>query len=115
MLLTLNRKGVQMMEITVSDAAIKWFKDEMNLQPGEGIRFFGKVYGRTNVHEGFSIGIAKEIATKPLVRTEIDSLIFSIDQTDDWFFAGYDLQVDYDAQKDEPIYHFEATPAHSAS
>lgn len=95
-------------EITVSDKAIAWFKDEMGLQSGEGIRFFGKVYGKTNVHEGFSIGIAKEIATDPLVRVEIDDLIFSIDNTDDWFFAGYDLAVDYDVERDSPVYHFEA-------
>lgn len=99
------------MEITVSDAAIQWFKNEMDLQAGEGIRFFGKVYGKTNVHEGFSIGIAREIAMDPLVKIEIDGLIFSIDNTDDWFFAGYDLAVDYDVDKDSPVYHFEATAA----
>ncbi|MFD1672773.1 HesB/YadR/YfhF family protein [Agrilactobacillus yilanensis] len=100
------------MEITVSNEAIQWFKSEMDLVAGEGIRFFGKVYGKTNVHEGFSIGIAREIATTPLVKTEIDGLIFSIDATDDWFFSGYDLTVDYDAAADSPVYHFE--PAKSS-
>ncbi|GAF39688.1 hypothetical protein JCM14202_1559 [Agrilactobacillus composti DSM 18527 = JCM 14202] len=53
------------MEITVSDAAIKWFKDEMNLQPGEGIRFFGKVYGRTNVHEASQLALPRKLPPSP--------------------------------------------------
>ncbi|WP_416354124.1 HesB/YadR/YfhF family protein [Agrilactobacillus fermenti] len=94
------------MEITVSEAAINWFKSEMSLKPGEGIRFFGKVYGKTQVHEGFSIGIEKGIAADPLVKETISGLIFSVDKTDEWFFADYDLAVDYNAQKEEPVYNF---------
>lgn len=99
------------MEITVSPAAIHWFKSEMGLQAGEGIRFFGKVYGKTNVHEGFSVGIARDISNDPIVSAQIDGLIFSVDRTDDWFFADYNLSVDYDADKDEPVYQFVETEA----
>lgn len=36
----------------------------------------------------------------------IDGILFFIDEADEWFFKGYDLEVDYDETLDEPVYHF---------
>ncbi|KIO96015.1 hypothetical protein N624_2129 [Levilactobacillus brevis] len=47
------------MKITVTDAASKWFREDMGMT-GRGIRFFGKVYGKTPVHQGFSLGMTPD-------------------------------------------------------
>ncbi|MDA9462389.1 MULTISPECIES: HesB/YadR/YfhF family protein [Enterococcus] len=97
------------MELTITDKAKEWFQAEVDLPENYGIRFFGKVYGKTEVHEGFSIGMSVEFPERPMKQEKIDGLLFFIDEADDWFFKGYDLVVDYDPQLDEPTYHFQET------
>ena len=94
------------MELTVTENARKWFESEVALPKDYGIRFFGKVYGKTEVHEGFSIGMSVELPEHPVKKEVIDGILFFIDDADEWFFKGYDLEVDYDESLDEPVYHF---------
>ena len=94
------------MELTVTENARKWFESEVALPKDYGIRFFGKVYGKTEVHEGFSIGMSVELPEHPVKKEVIDGILFFIDEADEWFFKGYDLEVDYDETLDEPVYHF---------
>jgi uncharacterized protein YneR len=69
------------MKLTITPKAQEWFKREIELGDGQGIKFYGKVYGKTQVHDGF-------------------------EEADEWFFKGYDLVVDYDTVLDEPKYDF---------
>ncbi len=48
------------MKIIVTDRVSKWFQSEMGLSDGRGVRFFGKVYGSTPVHEGFSLAMTPD-------------------------------------------------------
>lgn len=95
------------MKINITKAAQKWFQEELGLSEGSGIHFSGKVYGKTEVHEGFSVGMAVD---KPgsdvMASTEINGVVYYVNNQDDWFFSGYDLEVDYDSERDEPVYHF---------
>lgn len=95
------------MKLAVTEKAIEWFKKELVVDNGMGVRFYGKVYGKTQVHEGFSVGMAVDVPSQPVVEETIDGLLFFIDETDEWFFKGYDLVVDYDEKLDEPKYVFE--------
>ncbi|MBO0424133.1 iron-sulfur cluster biosynthesis protein [Enterococcus plantarum] len=94
------------MKLTITPRAQQWFKDEVGVTSDSGIRFYGKIYGKTDVHEGFSIAMSVEAPDQPLVKEEIDEITYFIEETDDWFFKGYDLLVDYDEEKDEPNYKF---------
>lgn len=95
------------MELKITPLAQEWFKQELQIAPGMGVRFYGKVYGNTNVHEGFSVGMSVDTPEKPLVQTEVDGLTYYVEENDDWFFSGYDLLVDYNKTLDEPTYLFE--------
>ena len=97
------------MKIEITPAASKWFQTELALKSGEAVRFFGKVYGQTAVHDGFSLGLERAMVQQPIAQTTQDGITYFISDTDDWFFAGYDLLVDYDAALDEPKYQFKAT------
>ncbi|EGP4958105.1 iron-sulfur cluster biosynthesis protein [Enterococcus faecium] len=94
------------MELTVTPKAQKWFESEIDLPETYGIRFFGKVYGKTEVHDGFSIGMSVEQPEHPVKKVEIEGTMFFIEDADEWFFKGYDLFVDYDPKLEEPTYHF---------
>ncbi|WP_192987092.1 HesB/YadR/YfhF family protein [Carnobacterium mobile] len=94
------------MKIELTPAAIEWFENEVGVSPESGVRFLGKVYGKTNVHEGFSVGMAVGQPEDALVKEEINGVLYFIEKNDEWFFSGYDLQVDFNAEKDEPIYTF---------
>ncbi|MEY8446038.1 HesB/YadR/YfhF family protein [Enterococcus ratti] len=94
------------MELSVTENARKWFEEELSIPEHYGIRFFGKVYGKTEVHDGFSIGMSVEQPEQPIKTKIIDGLLFFIEGADEWFFKGYDLIVDYDATLNEPMYHF---------
>ena len=48
------------MKLIITDAASQWFRDEMGLEPGNGVKFYGKTYGQTEVHHGFSQGFTRE-------------------------------------------------------
>lgn len=103
------------MAITISAAASEWFRRELDLQAGAGVRFFGKVYGQTNVHDGFSVGMARDdMVQSPVVRTTKDGVIYYVDTNDAWFFDGLDMAIDYDAARDEPTYTFTPTDGSTA-
>ncbi|KRO04358.1 hypothetical protein IV54_GL001417 [Levilactobacillus paucivorans] len=92
------------MKITVTDTASKWFRDEMGMT-GRGIRFFGKVYGKTPVHQGFSLGMTPDDHPRdPIVAEKKDDVTYYITEGDEWFFVGYDLTIDYDPETDGPTY-----------
>ncbi|MFD1429894.1 HesB/YadR/YfhF family protein [Lacticaseibacillus mingshuiensis] len=95
------------MAITMTDAASKWFRDELALPAGAGIRFFGKVYGKTNVHDGFSVGMTRDDKPAEVVEDFLkDGIHYYVTAGDAWFFNGLDMAVDYDAHRDEPVYTF---------
>ncbi|GEK91879.1 iron-sulfur cluster biosynthesis protein [Alkalibacterium kapii] len=97
------------MNIKITDKAVSWFENEMGLEPGDGVHFFGKVYGKTEIHEGFSVGMRIEKPDSNLLgKVKINGITYFASKEDDWFFSRYDLVVDYDDKKEEPIYHFNA-------
>lgn len=94
------------MNLTITPQAMDWFKREIALEKGMGVQFFGKVYGKTDVHEGFSVGLSVATPEETMVQVTNENYLFFIDKVDDWFFKGYDLTVDYDPSLDEPMYRF---------
>jgi|SRR5699024_55492 len=99
-------KEEKQMKISIAPPASQWFRDELSLEEGDSVRFLGKVYGKTEVHEGFSVGISIESPKMPLAEAMDEGITYFTEKQDDWFFNGYDLEVDYDAEQGEPIYHF---------
>lgn len=96
------------MNINLTDNAIKWFQEDFPLAEGEGIRFFGKAYGKTEVHEGFSVGmkLANPDHFDLLAKYEENGRTYFTAKEDEWFFSGYDFQVDFDLDAEVPLYQF---------
>jgi len=97
------------MEITLSDNAIEWFENKFPLDEGEAVRFFGKTYGSTEVHDGFSVGLETGNPDKHddlLAISEENGRQYFAIKEDEWFFGDYDLEIDLDNEFNEPEYHF---------
>lgn len=97
------------MKITVKDEASRWFEEKFPLHEGESVRFFGKTYGNTEVHEGFSLGLQMdkpENYDKLLAIVEENGRQYFTALEDEWFFKGYDLEIGVDDHYNEPSYHF---------
>ncbi|MBA1434649.1 HesB/YadR/YfhF family protein [Bombilactobacillus bombi] len=94
------------MKMTVSSAAQQWYRENIDLKPGDGLHFYGKVYGKTNVHNGFSLAFQKQKPQHPHYETVLEGISYFFDDEDVWFFTGYDLQIDYDSKIDSPTYTF---------
>lgn len=95
------------MELIVTEAAHKWFVEELGLDSGDFVRIFGKYGGSTNVHVGFSTGIQIVEPENALTTTEIEGITYFTEQADDWFFTNYKLTVDIDEQLNEPNFTYE--------
>ncbi|MEH7354300.1 iron-sulfur cluster biosynthesis family protein [Neobacillus drentensis] len=90
------------MEINISNAALKWFQEEVELKKGDKVRFYTQIYGSSPIQENFSLAFT--VDNDPIdmyVNTESEGITFFIEETDLWFFNGHNLHVDYNQQKDE--------------
>ncbi|PAK87317.1 HesB/YadR/YfhF family protein [Lentilactobacillus parakefiri] len=99
------------MKIDVTDSASKWFQSKMGLSQGNGVRFYGKVYGKTPVHEGFSLALTRDDQPgETYTKTEKDGITYFVDEDDRWFFVGFDLKVDFNPEKDPENVVYTYTP-----
>ena len=94
------------MKIVITDQALQWFLNEMDVQFGDTIRFYARYGGSNPFHEGFSLGMSKDDPTNPSVTAKHDGVTFFIEEDDLWFFNGYDLYVDFDQELEELIYDY---------
>ncbi len=99
------------MELKVTPAAVQWFESELGPKEGQGVQFFGKVYGQTEVHEGFSVGIKIQDPAKHdiLAQDQANGRTYFAARDDAWFFNPYDLEVDIDPDGAGPVYHFKTS------
>lgn len=94
------------MEITITDEALRWFRDEMDIGPGDNIRFRVR-YGGAGLQPGFSLGLSGDAPESPAASTKQGDITFFVEDDDEWYFDGHDLVVGYDEQLDEPEYRYE--------
>lgn len=94
------------MKIVISNQALQWFSDELEVQPGDTIRFYARYGGSNPFHEGFSLGMNKDEPMNPSVLTKHNDVTFFIEEDDVWFFNNHDLYVDFDQEKDELSYDY---------
>ena len=94
------------MNIIITDAAMKWFLDEMEVEQGDTIRFYARYGGSSPFHEGFSLGMNREEPHDIAVEAIRDGIHFYIEKNDEWFFNAHDLHVSVHPQLDELFYEY---------
>ncbi|WP_075617855.1 HesB/YadR/YfhF family protein [Paenisporosarcina indica] len=94
------------MKIILSTEAMNWFKEEMETQPGEYIRFYARYGGSSSLHDGFSLGVTKEVPLELSVELVAEDVHFYIEDRDEWYFDGHDLHVNVDPDLKELTYSY---------
>jgi len=94
------------MNIILTDEALQWFKQEMEVESGDTIRFYARYGGSSPFHEGFSLGMTREEPINIGVKKVIDDVTYYIDEKDLWFFNDHSLYVDVDVTNDELKYEY---------
>ena len=95
------------MKIVLSNEALHWFKEEMDVETGDSIQFFARYGGASPLHEGFSLGVRMETPDEATVTTEHDGVHYYIESRDEWYFIEHDLHVNVDPTLNELVYSYE--------
>jgi len=104
--LRLGLKGVYGMNIKITEEALRWFKEEMEVSAGDAIRFYARYGGSSPFHEGFSLGMNREEPHDIGVKEIIDGVHFYIEKDDLWFFNEHNLVVDVNIASEELKYDY---------
>ena len=96
----MTHRGEIMLKVSLK--AAQWYIKEMELNEGDHIKFFGKIYGTRN---GFSFALAKMEPSNPAVVVNVEGINFYIESTDVWFFDDITLNVDFDEDLKEPVFN----------
>ncbi|WP_110929548.1 HesB/YadR/YfhF family protein [Bacillus massiliglaciei] len=94
------------MELKVTDQAVEWYKNELDLQTGEALRIFVRYGGHSPIQSGFSLGLMAEDPAEPAVSFRHPDLTFFIEEDDLWYFDGHDLIIRYNEEREEPEFDY---------
>ncbi|HEK9099529.1 HesB/YadR/YfhF family protein [Bacillus pfraonensis] len=94
------------MNIQIESRAMQWFKEEMNLQSGDFVRFVVRYGGNSTIQSSYSLGLVFEEPEDIATSTEQDGIQFFIDEDDIWYFQDYDLVVSYHMEMDEIEFNY---------
>lgn len=95
------------MNIIISDKAITWYKEELNLKSGDNVRFFARYGGHSPIQSGFSLGVNNDQPIDIGASVHKNDLTFFVEESDIWYFDGHDLKIDYNEKYNEPEFHYE--------
>lgn len=95
------------MKIVITDEAMAWFKEEMDVEQGDAIRFYARYGGSSKFHEGFSLGMNREEPHEIGVEVAVEGVRFYIEKNDEWFFNDHDLHVAVNTQLGELQYSYQ--------
>lgn len=91
----------------MTDEAFSWYKDELDLKEQTSIRFFVRYGGIGGQVPGFSLGISEAEPENLHTSTNMNGIIFFIEEDDLWYFEGKDLIITLDEQLQEPRFTYQ--------
>lgn len=94
------------MNITISEAAVQWYENELFVEDGDEVRFFVRYGGVGGLVPGFSLGIKVEPAENIHASTIVHGITFYVTEDDAWYFDDNNLEVVYDDQLEEPQFNY---------
>lgn len=90
------------MELTITDNAVEWYKEEFSLDNKQiYIRLFPR-YGTGGHIPGFSIGISNDEPNETFIKRKMPPITFYIEKEDAWYFKDIHLVIEYNKKINEP-------------
>ena len=104
------------MKLVITDAASRWFQKHLQLNTGDGVKFFGTTIQPHHVQHTPDQGFAaeNELAAAALTVTK-DGINYHINLDDEWFFSGLVTTVDLAAGAERPTSAAGSIPATDAT
>ena len=103
----MNRKETFIMEIELSDNAVSWFKEELDLPEDDKVlQFFVRYGGEFQLKQGFSpaFSVDKKNDVEIGYENNYDGLDVVIAEKDLWYFEDHNLYIDVSNSIDEISY-----------
>lgn len=94
------------MDITITRPAVKWMKEELNVESGDSVRFYVRYGGSPQLYPGFSMGIALDKPERPAVKTEEEGLTFFVEDADSWYLRAHNLHVSFSRKHNTIIFEY---------
>ncbi|WP_087971446.1 HesB/YadR/YfhF family protein [Oceanobacillus rekensis] len=91
------------MNIDISKEAAIWYKEELEIDTTEELRFFVRYGGVGGKIPGFSLGVKKDRPQSLHTSKTVEDITFYIEDSDIWYFEDSDLDIEFDNQRNEPI------------
>lgn len=95
------------LQITISDEAAHWYKEELELNEPTYVRFLVRYGGVGGNVPGFSLGLAIEPPSQIHTSTEVDFITFYIEESDAWYFEDKNLAITLNEELNEPQFTYE--------
>jgi uncharacterized protein YneR len=94
------------MNFKVSSDAANWFIDELDLEKGDYVHFFVKLYGGiSTAHPDYYLGLSVEKDGDTHIKDEVEGITFYFNSQDSWFLDEYDLKVEMGNDEVEYIFN----------
>lgn len=94
------------MELQLQKEAAEWYKDELELNDDDSLRFFVRYGGVGGLKPGFSLGVRPDEPAEPIAETKEEGVHFFIEKDDAWYFDEHSVKVIYDSNKEEPDFEY---------
>ncbi|WP_096435213.1 iron-sulfur cluster biosynthesis family protein [Alteribacter populi] len=85
------------MNLTITESAVKFYKQEMKLLDNDAVRFFVRVGGVGS--GGFSAGITKDLPVSDRHSVTVNHITFYVSSDDEWYFDG--MTIDFNEDRGE--------------
>lgn len=96
------------MKLVITDTASQWFQKHLQLNDGDGVKFFGTTIQPHHVQHTPDQGFATEDDLTAAVLTSTkDGINYHINLDDEWFFSGLVTTVDLAAGAERPQFTFQ--------
>ena len=96
------------MQLVITDTASQWFQKHLQLNDGDGVKFFGTTIQPHHVQHTPDQGFATEDDLTAAVLTSTkDGINYHINLDDEWFFSGLVTTVDLAAGAERPQFTFQ--------
>ncbi|MFB1049780.1 HesB/YadR/YfhF family protein [Paraliobacillus sp. JSM ZJ581] len=84
------------MELSITQPAVTWFINELNLKEHDYVRFFARYGGHGGIHKGFSLGMStNDIPNDPAMLVTKSGITFFVEKSDAWYFDGMNFHIKY--------------------
>ncbi|MFC4023046.1 HesB/YadR/YfhF family protein [Oceanobacillus longus] len=91
------------MKLDISNEAAIWYKEELDIDGTEEIRFFVRYGGVGGKIPGFSLGVKKDHPQSVHTSKNVENITFYVEDADVWYFEESDLNIEFDEQRKEPL------------